>query len=67
MIREYYDVAPSIVKHINQRPDRKEIYQSIWDEYLSPCIGLIESHQLEDCRVRYEDMVHTLAEKYFLS
>ena len=45
-------VAPSIVKHINQRPDRKEIYQSIWDEYLSPCIGLIESHQLEDCRVR---------------
>ncbi|MEF2597296.1 MAG: CFI-box-CTERM domain-containing protein [Lachnospiraceae bacterium] len=67
MIRKYYDVAPSIVKHINQRPDRKEIYQSIWDEYLSPCIGLIESHQLEDCRVRYEDMVHTLAEKYFLS
>lgn len=67
MIRKYYDVAPAIVKHINQQPQRNEIYESIWTEYLSPCIQMIEKNQLDECRVLYEDMVDTLAEKYFLS
>ena len=53
LIHTYYDVAPSIVKHINQRPDRKEIYRSIWDQYLSPCISMIESDQLSECKERY--------------
>lgn len=67
MIRKYYDVAPSIVKHINQRPDRKEIYQSIWDEYLSPCIRLIEHISWKTAGSATKTWYHTLAEKYFLS
>ena len=67
LIHTYYDVAPSIVKHINQRPDRKEIYRSIWDQYLSPCISMIESDQLSECKERYTQMVWDLKEKYFLS
>lgn len=65
LIQEYYDVAPSIVKHIDQQPDSDVIYRSIWDEWLSPCIDMIESSQMEGCREHYIDMVHTLQKKYF--
>ncbi len=64
MIQEYYDVAPSVVKHIAQRENAGEIYRSIWEEYLSPCIRMIEDGQNEACRERYEEMVRTLREEY---
>ncbi len=64
MIREYYDVAPSVVKHISQRENSDEIYRSIWEDYLSPCIRMIESGQKEACRERYEEMVRTLRGEY---
>lgn len=65
LIRRYYDIAPTIVKHINCRDDAEEIYRSIWDTYLSPCIHMIESSRLESCRERYEEMVLKLQDTYF--
>jgi len=65
LIEEYYDVAPSIVKHIDQQPDSDAIYYSIWEEWLAPCISLIESGRKEACREHYIEMVHTLQKKYF--
>lgn len=65
LIQEYYDVAPSIVKHINQQEDSAQIYRSIWNEWLSPCITMIEDNRLEECREKYEAMVRTLGEMYF--
>lgn len=66
MIEEYYDVAPSVVKHINQRENAGEIYRSIWDSYLFPCITMIEEGRNEECRSLYEEMVHTLRDRYML-
>lgn len=65
MISEYYDVAPSIVKHIDMRENSREIYRGIWDEYLAPCISMIEQEQMESCRDLYREMVYTLKDKYF--
>lgn len=65
MIWEYYDVAPTIVKHINQQANAREIYQSVWEAYLKPCISLIEQDQLEECCNHYQEMVYTLKDKYF--
>lgn len=65
LIRQYYDVAPTIVKHINASADSAEVYTKIWDAYLAPCIALIEAHKLQECRALYEDMVHQLTEQYF--
>jgi hypothetical protein len=65
MIHEYYDVAPSIVKHINRKGNASEIYQSIWETYLSPCIHMIEDGELESCRDLYREMVYTLKDEYF--
>lgn len=65
VIREYYDVAPTIVKHINQRKDAAEIYRGIYEDYLEKCIRLIRDGKNEQCRKVYTDMVYGLEEKYF--
>jgi hypothetical protein len=65
MIREYYDVAPSIVKHIGQQESPRAIYRSIWDEYLAPCITMIEQGQKEECAQLYREMVYDLKDRYF--
>lgn len=65
MVKKYYDVAPTIVKHIDRNSEKAKIYKEIWKDYLSPCIRLIEENENEKCRVLYQDMVDTLAKKYF--
>lgn len=65
IIREYYDVAPTIVKRINKLPDRKTIYRSVWDNYLDPCITMIENGEQESCKELYIKMVRDLQERYF--
>lgn len=67
MIQEYYDVAPTIVKHINQKDFSAAIYRSIWETYIGPCISMIEQGNLEECRDLYQKMVWELKEQYFLS
>ena len=66
VIRQYYDLAPTIVKHINQRKDRKKIYREVWDQYLSPCIQMIENNENKQCKELYIRMVRDLEKKYFL-
>lgn len=65
MVQEYYNVAPTIVKHIGKRADAEEIYEEIWQQYLSPCIRLIESDQKEECVNLYRHMVYELKDLYF--
>ena len=65
LISRYYDVAPTIVRHINERPEREEIYTGIWDKYLSPCIRMIEDGRNEECRLLYMQMVYDLQDEYF--
>lgn len=65
LIRQYYDVAPTIVKHIGQQENSAEIYENIWTEYLSPCIRLIEEDRNEECMDVYRNMVNDLQQKYF--
>lgn len=65
LVQEYYNLAPSIVKHIDQRSDRSEIYHTVWRKYVSPCISLIEEGKQEECKELYIEMVHDLQKKYF--
>lgn len=65
LIRLYYDIAPTIVKRINRKPDSHEIYYDIWKTYLMPCIRFIEKGENEACRQLYTDMVYDLQNKYF--
>ena len=65
LILEYYDIAPSIVKHINSRSDAAQIYDGIWKEYIGPCIDLIRKGEMETCLELYSRMVLEMKQQYF--
>ena len=60
LIQEYYQVAPAIVAQIDKRSDSKEIYQSIWETHLLPCLCNIESQQFIQCKNTYISMIKQL-------
>ena len=64
LVDEYYDIAPTIVKRINKCDDAKGIYHTLWEDYIQPCIKMIESGKLTDCGQKYKEMVTTLQKKY---
>ncbi len=65
LVHTYYDVAPTIVKHIGRRADAAQIYEDIWQQYLSPCVRLIEAGRREECAGLYGEMVSDLKDRYF--
>jgi hypothetical protein len=64
IISEYYDIAPTIVKRINKLSNSTEVYKSVWDNYLNPCVHLIEEDKNVECKVVYYKMVRDLQEEY---
>ena len=67
LVKEYYNIAPTIVKRIDRSPDASEIYADIWEKYLKPCVRLIEAGEQEECRGLYTKMVRSLEKKYLYS
>ena len=65
IVREYYDIAPTIVKHINREKNSRKIYEGIWDHYLKPCLHMIEEEQNQECKALYIQMVRDLEKEYF--
>lgn len=64
LVKEYYNIAPTIVNRIGRQENKAEIYAGIWDTYLTDCIHLIEEKENEACQKRYMDMVYDLKQKY---
>lgn len=64
LIQNYYNIAPTIVKRIGKNKKAEDTYRMIWEQYLSPCIALIEAQQHEACRRRYQEMVEKLHKEY---
>lgn len=64
LVKEYYNIAPTIVNRIGRQENAGEIYKEIWDTWLSGCIELIEAGEKEACREKYMDMVYELKERY---
>lgn len=64
VVREYYDIAPTIVNRINKSGKAKEIYGNIYETYIIPCLSLIEEGKPEECQSVYVEMVRTLQKEY---
>lgn len=60
IIREYYQIAPPIVEALNISNQRDAIYTDIWQDYILPCVQMIEQGSYEACRALYEKMVLSL-------
>lgn len=64
LIAQYYQIAPTIVEHINLLPDAKEIYHCIWDKYLKSCLDCLKKAQYQRCKQIYIEMVESLEKTY---
>lgn len=64
LIAEYYAIAPRIVANINRLTDAAQIYKSIWQKYLEPCLRFIERGDNLSCKNKYIDMIRELKKIY---
>jgi hypothetical protein len=64
IVDRYYNIAPHIVENIDKFPNSKEIYYSIWKNWLHPCLRLISEQKYEECKLKYIDMVKNLEKSY---
>jgi len=59
-IEEYYALAPQIVAAINAEDNSGEIYSSICEKYIIPCVDLANGDENDACYTRYKAMIECL-------
>jgi len=64
VVNEYYNIAPTIVNRISREANAAEIYNEIYNSYISPCVKLIEADEKEACQKHYTEMVNELKGRY---
>ena len=64
MVKEYYNIAPTIVNRIARQENAGAVYDELWNSYLMDCVHKIENGENEACRERYEEMVYDLKSRY---
>lgn len=67
IVKEYYNIAPTIVNRIGRDAKAEDIYEGIWKTYLKPCVHMIEENEMEACKETYAKMVWELEQKYLYS
>lgn len=67
LIREYYNIAPTIVKRIAREAAPEEKYLYLWNHYISKCVAYVEQQENERCRQLYEMMMSELKEEYMVT
>ena len=64
LVAEYREIAPRIVASINAQENKLQVYDHIWEDYLSKCLFSIEEGDFETATRLYCDMVLELKEEY---
>lgn len=64
LVKEYYNIAPTIVKRIEKSAEGKKHYLKIWNTFLKPCLQDLEQGKKEKCTKRYQKMVEKLMKEY---
>jgi hypothetical protein len=64
LIQRYYQVAPKIVSTINDRSDRREIYDRIYETLVAPCVKLIEAGKNQETMQLYRKVTEDLEAQY---
>lgn len=64
LIAEYYAVAPQIVANINQLPNPSQVYKTIWQKYLEPCLDFLRNDDNLSCKNKYSEMMRELKKQF---
>lgn len=65
--REYYDIAPTIVKRIAKEASPEAKYQYLWEHYLRFCVSMVENGKYEECKETYMQMIEELKREYLFT
>jgi len=57
---DYYRNAPAICRAIDALPNSAEVYQSLWADYLAPCVKYAQAEDFQECYRLYLKMVADL-------
>ena len=60
----YYDCAPVLVEKMVKSPDYAETCETIMNEYIQPCIKMIDAGKNSECREKYYELVKFMIKKY---
>lgn len=60
LIREYYRVAPEIIRAIDARPHREEVYHAMWSRYIEPGYELLQQQRWGEAKALYMELVTRL-------
>lgn len=63
-IEEYYSVAPKIVDAINFMPDAGNIWETIYETLVIPCVRFIEQGKNENAHILYKSVLLALKAEY---
>lgn len=63
-IEEYYKIAPEVVKSIDCQPDRLSIYETIYKEYILPCVECAKEKNFSESSRIYVSMMAALKAQY---
>ena len=64
MVKEYYNIAPTIVNRIARQENAGAVYDELWNSYLMDCVHKIENGENEACRERYAEIVSDRKSRY---
>ena len=64
LIAEYYSIAPRIVANINRLDNAAQIYETLWQKYLEPCLNFIRRGDNLACKNKYVEMIRELKKVY---
>ena len=64
LIEEYYRIAPSLIKEIDKFKNRIDIYEKIWQNYISVTCEMIDNKDYSAATLKYIDMVKYLCDEY---
>ena len=64
LVEEYYRLAPAIVTSVGLCQDEAAVYNSVYQNYLLPCLTLLEQGDNTGCRDKYVEMVRYMEKAY---
>jgi len=64
LVKEYYEIAPSIVEKINAEGKANSVYFKLYEQLVLPCVKLIKEGNEEDAIILYTKIVRELQEQY---
>ena len=64
LIEEYYRIAPLLIEKIDKCTNRLDIYESLWQNFISLTCNMIKNKDFSAATFKYIEMVQYLCKKY---